>query len=140
MADLALDAESSAEQREHLAMVKSSAKSLLAIINDILDFSKLEAGKMELDPVPFHLERELDHTARAMALRCRQKGLELRHRVGAGIPKVVVGDAGRLRQVLVNLLGNAVKCIAAGMDSYIAKPINARELIRLVEELGTGAR
>ena len=142
MTELALDAESSDEQREHLGMVKSSANSLLTIINDILDFSKVEAGKMELDPVPFDLELELDQTVRTMSLRCHEKGLELLRRVEEGVPRMIVGDAGRLRQVLVNLLGNAVKFTTEGeilLDVHLREKTTDHAVLEfIVKDTGIG--
>jgi signal transduction histidine kinase/DNA-binding response OmpR family regulator len=114
MTELALDTELSAEQREYLNVVRSSAGSLLTIINDILDFSKVEAGKMELDNMPFSLEGLTANAVRAVALRCHQKGLELLRRVGPDLPDTLIGDPDRLRQVLLNLLGNALKFTSAG--------------------------
>src|SRR5262245_25979673 len=109
MTELALETELTAQQREYLHLVKSSADSLLAIINDILDFSKIEAGRLELDPVAFDLRDFLDDALRLFAVRADQKGLELACGVGTAVPNAVVGDPVRLRQVLVNLVGNAIK-------------------------------
>jgi two-component system, sensor histidine kinase and response regulator len=109
MTELALDTPLTADQREYLTLVKDSADSLLAIINDILDFSKIEAGKLELDPVAFSLRDMVESTVKALALRAHEKGLELVCRVPTDIPDGLIGDANRLRQVLVNLIGNAVK-------------------------------
>ncbi len=114
MTELALEADSAEEEREHLNTVRSSAQSLLTVINDILDFSKVEAGRLEVDPAPFDVEQELDQTVRMLALRSHQKGVELLCRIEDSVPAVVIGDAGRLRQILVNLLGNAVRFTAAG--------------------------
>lgn len=109
MTELALDTELNSEQREYLGLVKSSADALLSIVNDILDFSKIEAGKMSLDEVEFSLPDLLSQTARSIALRAHQKGLELLLDIDAEIPEVLIGDPGRIRQVVVNLLGNAIK-------------------------------
>jgi two-component system, sensor histidine kinase and response regulator len=109
MTDLALDTSLTPEQREYLEMVKNSAQSLLTIINDILDFSKIEAGKLDIEMIDFPFHQSLGETLRTLALRAHQKGLELAWRVGAGVPEFLKGDVGRLRQVLVNLTGNAVK-------------------------------
>jgi CheY-like chemotaxis protein len=114
MTDLALDSELAPEQRDYLESVKSSAKSLLAIINDILDFSKVEAGRLELDPQPFDLYAEIDQIVRTVAVRCDQGGLELLLRCDAEVPRALIGDSGRLRQILINLLGNSVKFTQAG--------------------------
>jgi two-component system, sensor histidine kinase and response regulator len=114
MTGLALDTILSSEQREYLAMVKTSADSLLSLINDILDFSKIEAGKLDLDPIDFPLRQSLGETLKTLGLRAHQKGLELAWRVGPGVPDYVSGDLSRLRQVLVNLVGNALKFTERG--------------------------
>ncbi len=114
MTDLALDTSLTAEQREYLGMVKSSAHSLLTLINDILDFSKIEAGKLELEKIDFQLRPSLGETLKALALRAHSKNLELTWRVDPGVPGFLKGDMGRLRQVLVNLVGNAVKFTERG--------------------------
>ncbi len=114
MTELALGTELTAEQREYLELVKSSADYLLAVINDILDFSKIEAGKLDLDPVDFNLRDHLDETITTLSLRAHAKGLELACHVLDDVPETLVGDACRLRQILVNLIGNAVKFTSAG--------------------------
>jgi two-component system sensor histidine kinase/response regulator len=114
MTDLALDTSLTAEQREYLGMVRSSAHSLLTLINDILDFSKIEAGKLELERIDFEIRPCLGETFKALALRAHLKNLELAWRVGPEVPEFLKGDMGRLRQVLVNLIGNAVKFTERG--------------------------
>ena len=114
MTDLALDTELSPRQREYLGLVKSSADALLTVINDILDFSKIEAGKLSLADAPFGLRDALDETLQALALRAHTKGLELACRIAPDVPDLLIGDAGRLRQVLVNLVGNAIKFTERG--------------------------
>ncbi len=114
MTELALETELTHEQREFLQMVKTSGDSLLTVINDILDFSKIEANKLELDPIEFNLRDNLDDTLKTLALRAHQKGLELACHVQPGVPKALVGDPGRLRQIIVNLVGNAIKFTLAG--------------------------
>ncbi|HJT76418.1 MAG TPA: response regulator, partial [Gemmataceae bacterium] len=114
MTDLALATDLTAEQREYLTLVKSSGDSLLAVIDDVLDLSKIEARKLRLEARAFGLRACLDDTLEALALRARQKGLGLTWRVTADVPDALVGDAGRLRQVLVNLVGNAVKFTERG--------------------------
>jgi PAS domain S-box-containing protein len=109
MTELALDTDLSAEQREYLTMVKASADALLSIINDILDFSKIEAGRLDLDAVPFQLRDSLGDTMRTLALRAHKKGLELACHVLPDVPDGLVGDPNRLRQIIVNLVGNAIK-------------------------------
>jgi signal transduction histidine kinase/CheY-like chemotaxis protein len=114
MTELALNTDLSPEQRDYLDMVRSSADALLDIINDILDFSKIEAGKLDLDPVEFDLRDSLGDALKLLALRAHKKGLELAYHVDADVPELVVGDAGRLRQVLMNLVGNAIKFTERG--------------------------
>ena len=114
MTDLALDTELTAEQRDYLEMVKTSADALLTVINDVLDFSKIEAGKLELDPNPFNLREHLAQSLKPLALRAHQKGLELTYEIGAEVPEVVVTDGSRLRQVVINLVGNAIKFTKQG--------------------------
>ena len=114
MTELTLDTELSPRQREYLGLVRLSAESLLTVINDILDFSKIEAGMLHLDPFPFALRDSLGDTLKTLATRAQQKGLELAFRVRPGLPDALVGDAGRLRQILVNLVGNAIKFTECG--------------------------
>jgi len=114
MTELALDTQLTVEQREYLNMVKTSAASLLTLINDILDFSKIEAGKLDLDVADFSLRQSIGETLRALGFRAHQKGLELAWRVAQDVPDYLAGDASRVRQVLVNLVGNAVKFTERG--------------------------
>ena len=114
MTELVLDTDLTAEQRDCLNTVKSSADSMLSVINDILDFSKIEAGRLELDPVAFNIRDLVEETARALALRAHEKGLEVICDVLPEVPEFVVGDVTRIRQVIVNLLGNAVKFTQQG--------------------------
>jgi signal transduction histidine kinase/HPt (histidine-containing phosphotransfer) domain-containing protein len=109
MTQLALDTELNEEQRDCLEAVKTSADALLDIINDILDFSKIEAGKLDLEKIPFSLGAVLDDTLKVFQWRARDKGLELNVRRDTDVPDRLVGDPGRLRQVLVNLVGNGIK-------------------------------
>jgi PAS domain S-box-containing protein len=109
MTQLLLETRLTAEQRDYLEMVENSAHALLDVINPILDFSKIEAGKMEAESIPFDLHDCLEQATAALAVRARQKGLTLSCRVGQGMPSRLRGDPHRLRQVLVNLIGNAVK-------------------------------
>lgn len=109
MTELALDTPLTDEQREYLSLSKSSAESLLRIINDILDFSKIEAGKMGLESIPFSLRDCLGDTMKALAVRAHNKGLELAYDVPAHVPDALIGDPGRLRQTIANLVGNAIK-------------------------------
>jgi len=114
MTDLALDTDLTSEQREYLVTVKHATDSLLAVINDILDFSKIEAGKIEIDRTDFSLQETVEETVRTLALRAHEKGLEVACRIGADVPEALVGDRDRVRQVLMNLLGNAIKFTARG--------------------------
>ena len=114
MTELALDTELSADQREYMELVKFSADSLLALLNDILDFSKIEAGKMDLDPVEFAVQETLDEALKLMRFRARQKALAFEWRIASDVPPVLIGDPVRLRQVLINLVGNAIKFTERG--------------------------
>ena len=114
MTSLLLDSRVDNTQREYLNMIQQSGESLLSLINDILDFSKVEAGKLELEPKPFDLRERIGDTMRSLALRAYSKGIELVLDVDQRIPPTVVGDVGRIRQVLVNLIGNAIKFTEEG--------------------------
>lgn len=114
MTELTLDTDLTFDQRDYLGMVKQSADSLLVIINDILDFSKIESGKFELDPIDFSVADALIDTLRPLAVRAEQKGLKLSSQVASNIPTYCYGDVIRLRQILVNLVGNAIKFTDAG--------------------------
>ena len=114
MTELALDTKLTSQQREYLVTVKNSAGSLLNLINDILDFSKAEAKKLELDRVDFVLRDMLEDTLRALAVRAQQKGLELACHVSPEVPDALVGDSERLRRIVVNLVGNAIKFTESG--------------------------
>ncbi|HTX15578.1 MAG TPA: response regulator [Candidatus Baltobacteraceae bacterium] len=109
MTELALDTNLTPEQSDYLGMVRTSANSLLTVVNDILDFSKIEAGKLDLDVMDFPFQHTIGETLKALAFRAHQKHLELAWRVAPGIPGYLKGDMGRLRQVIVNLVGNSVK-------------------------------
>jgi signal transduction histidine kinase/CheY-like chemotaxis protein len=114
MTDLALETQLTQEQREFLGMVKSSADSLLALLNDILDFSKIEAGKLDFETIDFLLRDTLDDTIKVLGLRAQQKGLELACHVLPEVPDGLQGDPTRIRQIVVNLVGNAIKFTAEG--------------------------
>jgi signal transduction histidine kinase/CheY-like chemotaxis protein len=114
MTQLALDSDVQSEQRDYLSMVKTSGDALLHVINDILDFSKIEAGKLDLDPIPFCLRDTLVDALRSVAVRAHQKGLELVYEVADEVPVNLVGDPGRLRQILLNLIGNSIKFTPQG--------------------------
>jgi len=114
MTELALDTPLSREQREYLNSVKESADTLLTLMNDILDFSKIEAGKLSLDICEFDLQDTLSNTMRALAARADEKGLELTWQTLPDLPARLVGDPGRLRQILLNLVGNGIKFTERG--------------------------
>jgi PAS domain S-box-containing protein len=114
MTELALDSAPSERQRQLLSTVRSAAKNLLGIINDLLDFSKIAAGKLALDSAGFALRATIGDTLRALAVRAHRKGLELLCHVQPDVPETLDGDAGRLRQVLTNLVGNAIKFTQRG--------------------------
>ncbi|HDZ91052.1 MAG TPA: hybrid sensor histidine kinase/response regulator, partial [Deltaproteobacteria bacterium] len=114
MTDLCLDTELTDEQREYLGMVKSSADSLLSLLNDILDFSKIESGMLELEEIGFNLNSAVEDTVKSLAYMAHNKGLELACRIHRDVPVALVGDPGRLRQVIVNLVGNALKFTEKG--------------------------
>ena len=112
--DLLLDTALNPEQREYAGLVKSSANSLLSIINDILDFSKIEAGRLKLESIEFNLRECMAESIRMLAVRARENGLELTCEILPEVPERVVGDLNRLRQIIINLIGNAIKFTARG--------------------------
>jgi PAS domain S-box-containing protein len=114
MTELVLDTDLTTEQRENLGLVRLSAESLLSIINDILDFSKIEAGKLEIEAIPFDLRESLGETMKSLSVRAHQKGLELIYDVQPEVPEALLGDPGRIRQILINLVGNAIKFTEKG--------------------------
>jgi PAS domain S-box-containing protein len=114
MTEIVLDTNLDAEQREYLGCVKTSARSLLAIINDVLDFSKIEANRIELDPVEFKLQLELRDAMKTLAVGAHEKRLEFTCDIAPGFPEIVLGDPTRLRQILVNLVANAIKFTEQG--------------------------
>jgi two-component system, sensor histidine kinase and response regulator len=124
MAELLLDTELSAEQRENLGILKSSADSLLGIISDILDFSKIEAGKLDLELIECGLRSVLETSAKTLSLLAQGKGLELTCEIEPDVPEVIIADPPRLRQIILNLMGNAIKftergevAVTAALDS-----------------------
>ncbi len=123
MTEVLLDTNLSATQREHAEMVRSSALSLLAILNDILDFSKIEANKIDLESVDFDLRTMVEESAELMAAKAQEKGLELLCRVDARIQEAVAGDPGRIRQIILNLIGNAIKFTEKGEVGVAARLI-----------------
>ena len=114
MTELVLDTELDPDQRDCLNTVKLSADSLLNVINDILDFSKIEAGRLELDSIRFNLQNTVEESVRALSLRAHEKGLELICELKPDVPDYVVGDPSRVRQILMNLVGNAIKFTERG--------------------------
>ncbi len=142
MTGLLLGSQLTAEQRETAETIRASAESLLTIVNDILDFSKSEAGKLTLEPVPFDLRRTVGEVADLLSPRAAEKGLELLVRYGRGVPGFVVGDAGRLRQVLTNLVSNAIKFTAQGhvlVDVGLAPSPPGQAVVRFaVTDTGIG--
>jgi signal transduction histidine kinase/DNA-binding response OmpR family regulator len=141
MTGLALDTQLSQEQREYLETVKMSADSLLVVINDVLDFSKMEAGKIELEAIPFHLRDWLEQTLKTIALRAHEKGLELLCEVAPEVPEFITGDSNRLRQILVNLASNAIKFTEKGevAVSIRIEEVDEAKLLRFtVSDTGIG--
>jgi len=114
MTDLLLDTELNSEQRDYAGMVRTSAESLLTIINDILDFSKIEAGKLEMERIDFKLRSTIELVVKTLAVRAHHKGLELNCNIEPDVPDALLGDPGRLRQILFNLVGNSLKFTEKG--------------------------
>jgi two-component system sensor histidine kinase/response regulator len=129
MTELALETDLTSEQRHYLTVVKSSADALLTIINDVLDFSKIEAGKMDLETLDFSLRDNLSETLGVLAIRADEKKLELACDIDGRLPDAIAGDPGRLRQIVMNLAGNAIKFTERG-----------EVVVRAVEESRTGDR
>jgi PAS domain S-box-containing protein len=127
MTELVLDTPLADDQRQCLRTVKSAADNLLGILNDLLDFSKIEAGRLELDLGDFSLRSTVGNTLRALAARAHRKGLELVCQVQPDVPDALIGDAGRLRQVLLNLVGNAIKFTAKGEVIVQVEGLSAAE-------------
>jgi signal transduction histidine kinase len=133
MTDLALETELTSEQREYLTVVQSSADSLLGLINDILDFSKIEAGRLDFEAIDFNLRKTLDETMHALEFRARQKSLFLTWQVEPDVPDGVLGDPARLRQVLLNLVGNAIKFTSDGGVTLTVQKPDGRQAETLVQ-------
>jgi signal transduction histidine kinase/CheY-like chemotaxis protein/HPt (histidine-containing phosphotransfer) domain-containing protein len=142
MTALALDAPLPDEARAHLTLVKGAADALLGLVNDLLDFSKIETSHMRLEPIPFYLRPCLEEVIRSLAPRAEEKGLGLEVHIGEEVPDDLVGDPGRLRQVLVHLIGNAVKFTERGrIDVSIALEQAAEQTVTLrlgVADTGIG--
>jgi two-component system sensor histidine kinase/response regulator len=142
MTELALQTDLTAEQRDYLEMVNSSAESLLGVINDILDFSKIEARKLELDVIEFDLRDSMEETVRLLALRASQKELELICDLDPNLPEMVVADPTRLRQVVVNLVANAIKFTERG-EVVVSAEVQSEDetsadLIFTIQDTGIG--
>ncbi len=142
MTEIVLDTTLDDEQREYILIVKDSADALMVVINDILDFSKIEAGKLELDPHPFNLLKTCTDTVRTLEARAIQKKLDLSLQLDKEIPDMLIGDAARLRQILLNLLGNAVKFTEHGyikLQVSLINQDNTTIMIRfMVSDTGIG--
>ena len=142
MTELILDTELTADQRENLGLVRFSADSLLTIINDILDFSKIEAGKLDIELIPFRLRESLEQVLKTCAIRAQQKSLQFAFNAPADVPDALIGDPGRLRQVLLNLIGNAIKFTERGqilVAVAAAFPVKGRVLLHFgVKDTGIG--
>ena len=142
MTELALDTELTPQQREYLTMVKDSADSLLRLINDILDFSKIEAGKLDLEPIDFSLRDHLESMIKTLAMRAHKKGLELACHIPPDVPDTLVGDPGRLCQIVLNLAGNAIKFTEQGevvIEVQRLKPeVQGQESVSSTSVFGSG--
>src|SRR3984957_252307 len=142
MTELVLDTDLTTEQRDSLGLVKLSAESLITVINDVLDFSKIEAGKLDLESIPFDLRESLGETMGTLGFRAHQKGLELMYEVQPYLPESFIGDPGRLRQIIVNLVGNAIKFTEHGEIIVTVdagkKARHATELIFAIKDTGIG--
>ena len=142
MTELVLDTDLTSEQRDSLGLVKLSAESLLSIINDILDFSKIEAGKLDMESVPFEMRESLGETMKALSYRAHQKGLELIYEVQPDVPETLVGDPGRIRQIIVNLVGNSIKFTERGeIFVSVEKESETPDSVRLhfaIKDTGVG--
>ncbi|MFO0949276.1 MAG: response regulator [Planctomycetota bacterium] len=137
MAELLLDTRLDEEQQNYTRTLRGSAESLLSLLNDILDFSKIEAGKLTLESIEFDISDTVSHTVQTLGLRAHKKGLELLCHVLPDVPSIVIGDPGRLRQVIVNLVGNAIKFTESGevavevaVDSISSKRVTLHVTVR----------
>ena len=141
---LLLETKLDAEQREHVQIIRQSGETLLTVINDILDFSKVEAGKLSIENVPFDLRYAAEQVVELLAPQAEQKGIELALHVSADLPASFMGDAGRVRQVLLNLVGNAIKFTRKGhvlieIDVFRALHINGQDVARCsITDTGIG--
>ena len=133
MTELTLGTELTDEQREYLELSKKSARSLLMLLNDVLDFSKIEAGRLELESARFGLPNCIEEVVDSMLIRAREKGLELSTNLADNIPRIVVGDHSRLRQVLTNLVGNAIKFTDQGKVEVVGRLLSQNDEAARVE-------
>jgi two-component system sensor histidine kinase/response regulator len=140
MAELLLATDLSREQRDYVRMVLSSGEALMRVINDILDFSKIEAGRLEIDPTPFELRNLISDLMKPLGLRAAERGLELVVHVEAAVPDRVIGDCGRLGQILVNLVGNAIKFTERGeiVVSVALRPQDGEAVVLAFSVADTG--
>lgn len=142
MTHVLLDSKLTPEQRDHLNLVNFSAESLLSLINDILDFSKIEAGKLDLDYSEFRIRERLEETTRSLAISARGKNVHLTSRVSGDVPDILIGDLGRLRQIVVNLVGNSIKFTERGSISVTvdvaSRSQNQLELKFAIADTGIG--
>src|SRR3989338_8574305 len=142
MGELLEETELNKEQAQYVRGFKSAGESLLDLINDILDFSKIESGRIDLEETDFNLEELVERTCEFLALRAHKKGLELNYAVDEGVPCAVNGDPARLRQVLVNLVGNAIKFVEKGeIFLHVSRrdaPGGGLELLFSVKDTGIG--
>jgi PAS domain S-box-containing protein len=140
MTELALDTNLTAEQRDYLSTAKTSADALLNVINDILDFSRIEAGKLEIESTNFDLRDCLGKIMKTLSIRAHEKDLELVCHINASVPDALIGDPGRLRQIVVNLVGNAIKFTNVGeiVVSIEAESVAANEVLLHVRVTDTG--
>ena len=142
MTELVLDTDLTSEQRDSLGLVKLSAESLLSIINDILDFSKIEAGKLGMESIAFEMRESLGETMKALSYRAHQRGLELIYEVQPDVPETLVGDPGRIRQIVVNLVGNSIKFTERGeIFVSVEKESETPDSVRLhfaIKDTGVG--
>src|SRR5262249_33786427 len=140
MANLLLDTSLNSEQREFTLTLRHSAEALLVIINDILDFSKIEAGKMTIEPIPFSLSVTVDEIAELLHAKAQEKGLDFIVRYDTALPLRFVADPGRIRQVLMNLLGNAIKFTAKGHIYLNVELVrDAPDLLNFAQQLDKSA-
>jgi two-component system sensor histidine kinase/response regulator len=142
MTQLALDTAMTAEQRDYIETVHRSAEALLVIVNDILDFSKIEAGRLEFERVPVRVDEVVSESAKLLAAKAHEKGLELEYQIEPDVPAQVMADPTRLRQILVNLIGNAIKFTARGsvfvQCRCIVQPSGGLQLAFAVTDTGIG--